>query len=77
MTQNLKTVAPFTMNTVTGIIAGPRGYIASDAYKRKLAEIAAGRDTISGSDFAETDPVLSVLKSIRGDWVAWRTRRDF
>jgi len=81
MTQNLKTVAPFTMDTITGIIAGPRDYIASDSYRRRLAQISEGRDPMGSSDLAmddeQNDPFMSVLRSIHADWSAWQTRRDF
>ena len=76
MSASTKTVGSFTLNISTGDLAGPADYMRSENYRKRIAAIEAGTDTLSTCSFASPDPATAILVSLQTDYAAWRGHRD-
>ena len=60
-----KTVGAFTLDITTGELVGPKEYMESGSYHRRIAAIEAGTDMLSTCQYASPDPATAILVSIQ------------
>lgn len=67
-----RTVGRFTYDPATGMVQGPADYMHGDSYRRRMAAIQAGTDTVAGFSYSQNrDVVSAILVSLQTDYAAW------